>query len=51
MHEANSAERPAPDPLLVEIADYVFSRGIESKEAYDTARYLLLPLLATRPVG
>ncbi|HEV2294911.1 MAG TPA: bifunctional 2-methylcitrate dehydratase/aconitate hydratase [Tepidisphaeraceae bacterium] len=42
MIESRSAERPEPDPLLVEIADYVLSRGIESKEAYDTARLCLM---------
>src|SRR5215218_8816282 len=42
MHEAKSADRPEPDPLLVDIADYVLSRGIESKEAYDTARLCLM---------
>ena len=42
MIESRSAERPDPDPLFVEIADYVLSRGIESKEAYDTARLCLM---------
>ena len=42
MTESRSAERPDPDPLFVEIADYVLSRGIESKEAYDTARLCLM---------
>jgi 2-methylcitrate dehydratase len=38
----NSAERPAPDELLVSIADYALNAGIESREAYDTARLCLL---------
>lgn len=42
MIESRSADRPEPDSLLVEIADYVLSRGIESKEAYDTARLCLM---------
>ncbi len=42
MTDSTSAQRSDPDPLLVEIADYVLSRGIESKEAYDTARLCLM---------
>ena len=42
MHELKSAERPDPEPLLVEIADYVLSQGIASSEAYDTARLCLM---------
>jgi 2-methylcitrate dehydratase len=42
MHDTPSSQRPDPDPLLVEIADYVLARGIESKEAYDTARLCLM---------
>ena len=37
--------RPEPDPLLVDIADYVLSTRIDSTEAYDTARYCLLDTL------
>ncbi|HTT10825.1 MAG TPA: bifunctional 2-methylcitrate dehydratase/aconitate hydratase [Burkholderiaceae bacterium] len=37
--------RPQPDKVLVDIADYVGSYKIESKEAYDTARYCLLDTL------
>lgn len=37
--------RPAPDPLLVEIADYVVDYVIDSEEAYDTARYCLMDTL------
>ena len=42
MQEITSAERPDPEPLFLEIADYVLSRGIESKESYDTARLCLM---------
>jgi len=38
----NSAERPAPDELLVNIADYALNAGIDSREAYDTARLCLM---------
>jgi 2-methylcitrate dehydratase len=37
--------RPEPDPLLVDIADYVLSARIDSSQAYDTARYNLLDTL------
>ena len=42
MHDTPSAQRPDPDALLVEIADYVLSRGIDSVEAFDTARLCLM---------
>ncbi|MGF1743028.1 bifunctional 2-methylcitrate dehydratase/aconitate hydratase [Vibrio profundum] len=35
-------ERPAPDDLLVSIADYVMETDIQSKEAFDTARNCLI---------
>lgn len=35
-------ERPAPDALLVEIAQYVSNTEIESSEAYNTARNCLM---------
>jgi 2-methylcitrate dehydratase len=38
----NSAERPAPDELLVSIADYALNAGSDSREAYDTARLCLM---------
>src|SRR6476620_7865478 len=41
-HETPSAQRPDPDALLVDIADYVLSSGIASTEAYDTARLCLM---------
>src|SRR3990170_4865712 len=37
--------RPAPDSLLVDIADYVVDHVIESDEAYNTARYCLMDTL------
>jgi 2-methylcitrate dehydratase len=41
-----TAERPAFDPLLVDIADYVCADQIDSAEAYATARYCLMDSLA-----
>src|SRR5579871_5182045 len=43
---ANSAERPAPDRLLVDIAEYARSFDITSELAYETARYCLMDSLA-----
>ena len=40
------AERPAPDALLGELADYVTQTQIDSSEAYSTARYCLMDTLA-----
>jgi 2-methylcitrate dehydratase len=37
--------RPEPDKVLVDIADYVAGYRIESKEAYETARYCLMDTL------
>ena len=37
--------RPAPDQVLVEIADYVCDYEIDSVEAYDTARNCLMDSL------
>jgi len=37
--------RPAPDKVLVDIAEYVSNYTIKSKEAYDTARYCLIDTL------
>jgi len=45
MSEAISAARPEPDQVLIDIADYAQSYRIESKEAYETARYCLLDTL------
>jgi 2-methylcitrate dehydratase len=45
-HDIRSAVRPHPDQPMVDIANYVADYTIESKEAYDTARYMLLDSLA-----
>ncbi|HBK56186.1 MAG TPA: 2-methylcitrate dehydratase [Xanthomonadales bacterium] len=45
-HDIRSAKRPEPDAELVAIADYVVDQRIESVEAYDTARYMLMDSLA-----
>ncbi|WP_140909088.1 bifunctional 2-methylcitrate dehydratase/aconitate hydratase [Cognatiluteimonas lumbrici] len=45
-HDARSAVRPDPDQPMVDIADYVIDYEVESQEAYDTARYMLLDSLA-----
>src|SRR4249920_689876 len=37
--------RPKPDKVLVDIADYVARYGIDSAEAYDTARLCLMDTL------
>lgn len=37
--------RPAPDKVLVDIADYVCDYDIESEEAFDTSRYCLMDTL------
>ena len=42
---ADANVRPAPDPELVAIADYVADYRIDSREAYDTARYCLMDSL------
>lgn len=45
MSSAPDAKRPAPDPLLVEIADYAFRAPHFSDEAFDTARLCLMDSL------
>jgi len=44
--DSKSAERPAPDAVLVDIAEYAFSYRIQSEAAYQTAYYCLLDTLA-----
>jgi 2-methylcitrate dehydratase len=44
--DARSALRPDPDQPMVDIADYVVDYSIQSQEAYDTARHMLLDSLA-----
>jgi 2-methylcitrate dehydratase len=44
-HDLRSAERPAPDKLLTEIADYALRDDVESAEARRIARYCLMDTL------
>ncbi len=44
--DLRSARRPDPDPPMVAVADYVVDHRIDSSEAYDTARLVLLDSLA-----
>jgi 2-methylcitrate dehydratase len=44
--DSKSAQRPDPDKILVDIANYVCDYTIDSQEAYDTARYCLMDTLA-----
>ncbi|HKT31879.1 MAG TPA: bifunctional 2-methylcitrate dehydratase/aconitate hydratase [Gammaproteobacteria bacterium] len=44
--DIKSAQRPAPEKVLTDIADYVLGYKIESKEAYEIARYCLMDTLA-----
>jgi 2-methylcitrate dehydratase len=44
-HAIKSTERPAPDQVLVDIADYVLGYEIQSEIAYETARYCLIDTL------
>lgn len=46
-HDIRSAKRPDPDQPMVDVANYVIDYRIDSTEAYDTARYMLLDSLAT----
>jgi 2-methylcitrate dehydratase len=45
-HDYKSAERPAPDKVFTDIADYALSYRIDSKAAYETAYYCLMDTLA-----
>jgi 2-methylcitrate dehydratase len=45
-HLIKSSERPAPDKVLVAIAEYAKSYNITSTRAYETARYCLMDTLA-----
>ncbi len=44
--DIKSAQRPEPDQVLVDIADYAFSYDIASDAAYETAYYCLMDTLA-----
>ena len=46
-HDIRSARRPDSDQPMIDVADYVLDYVIDSSEAYDTARYMLLDSLAT----
>jgi len=45
-HDIRSTVRPQPDQPMVDIAEYVADYRVDSKEAFDTARYMLLDSLA-----
>jgi 2-methylcitrate dehydratase len=45
-HDIRSAKRADPDQPMVDIANYVADYTIDSREAFDTARYMLLDSLA-----
>lgn len=45
-HDIRSAERPEPDQVLVDIADYVCDMEIDSDVAFETAHYCLMDTLA-----
>ncbi len=45
MSHSNNTERPAPDQVLVDIADYVFHYQVENDLAYATARLCLMDAL------
>jgi 2-methylcitrate dehydratase len=45
-HDIKSAQRPKPDSLLLDIANYVCDARLSSDLAYDTARYCLMDTLA-----
>src|SRR3546814_11635916 len=45
--DIRSAARPDPDQPMVDIADYVIDAKLDSQEAYDTARSMLLDSLAS----
>ncbi len=44
--DIRSTVRPTPDQPMLDVADYVADYKVDSKEAYDTARYMLLDSLA-----
>ena len=45
-HDYKSAERPTPDKVLTDIADYALSYRVDSNSAYETAYYCLMDTLA-----
>ncbi len=44
-HDIRSAKRPDPDQVLVDIADYVSTYSVQSEEALETARNMLVDSL------
>jgi len=44
-HDIRSAKRPDPDGPMVDIADYIVDYKIDSADAYETARYMLMDSL------
>jgi 2-methylcitrate dehydratase len=46
VHDSRSAQRPAPDALLVDIARYARDHRIDSALAYETARHCLMDSIA-----
>jgi 2-methylcitrate dehydratase len=45
-HDSRSAQRPAPDALLADIARYARAQRIDSALAYETARHCLMDSIA-----
>lgn len=45
-HDYRTADRPAPDKILVDIAHYAVKHPITSRVAYETAHYCLMDTLA-----
>ena len=45
-HDYKSAQRPQPDDLLVALADYTANYRVDSRDAYETAKYNLMDSLA-----
>jgi 2-methylcitrate dehydratase len=45
-HDDKSAQRPRPDALLIDIADYALSYEVTSATAHETAYYCLMDTLA-----
>ena len=44
--DQRSSARPDPDPPMLDVARYVADYTVDSREAFDTARYMLLDSLA-----
>ena len=46
MSDYKSAQRPNPDQVLIDIADYALAYKVASEAAYETAYYCLMDTLA-----